>query len=368
LSDRARLAARVYRVLLAFYPAEFRAEFGEEMQDVFATALRNGERPWRLFWREVRDWPGAIGRAYLETKKGNRTMENGSNSSTSRARSETLITLALFVLPAVPAILKFIFGYQAVINSIGSGLTIGLLVFVAVVLVLGVLKGVPRWSVPFLGVAVMALAMLELSWRIWGLFYQSVQSAIGYYTDTLQVHVLYSTLMVGFFWLTAFVAVVTLVTLLAIWPRTRRLAQTIRRDWTLLSFMLYSGVVFALLLVFEEYRYDEPWKIACWASLALGAWAYLRSGSSGKRILALLVGVTLAYWIAAIGKWYLVPLQSWETWFRWVDPETYRWFESWRTLAEWGWAILFMLAPSLLTLLPRVPETGVVPVENRLGA
>ncbi len=276
--------------------------------------------------------------------------------------------MALFALPTVPAILKFIFGYQAVVNSIGDAVTIGLLVFVAVVLVLGLLKGIPRWSVPFLGIAVTALVLLELSWRIWGLFYRRVESAIGYYTNTLQVHVLYSTLRVGFFWFASFVAILILVMLLAIWPRTRRLAHSIHQDWTLFSFMLYSGVVFALVLVFEEYRYDEPWNIACWASLAVGAWAYLRSGSPGKRILVLFVGVTLAYWIAAVGKWYLVPLQSWETWFRWVDRETYRRFEFWRTLAEWGWVILFMLTPSLLTLLPRAAETAVTPAENRLGA
>jgi hypothetical protein len=344
------------------------------MQAVFATALAEaqhsgGEQPWRLFWREIRGWPGSVLQEHMRVRrkrmpsKGDPMAENGPNPPAPLTRIEMLIAMAPFVLPAIPAILNFIFGYQTVINSIGSGLTISLLAFVAVVLVLGFLKGIPRWSVPFLGIAVTAIVMLELSWRIWGLFYLPVQRAIGYYTKTLQVRVLYSTLRVGFFWLTTFIVTIILVMLLAIWPRTRRLAQSIRRDWTLLSFMLYSGVVFALVLVFEEYAYDELWKIACWASLALGAWIYLKSSSPRKYILALFAGVTLAYWIAAIGKWYLVPLQSWGAWFHY-DYETYRSFEFWRTLAEWGWAILFMLAPSVLTLIPRVSAPGITPEEN----
>lgn len=363
-----RLIMRVYRVLLVFYPSEFQAEFGEEMVRVFGKATDDAKTVGRLclirfLGREIRDWPGAIWQAHLEARKGSPMMENELSSSVRLTRNEIITAMALFVLPTVPAILKFLFGYQTVINFIGDGLTIGLLVFVAVVLVLGVLKGFPRWSVPFLGIAVTALVMLELSWRIWGLIYQPVQSAIGYYTKTLQVRVLYSTLMSGFFWFTAFIVAIALVMLLAIWPRTRRLAQTIRQDWTLLSFMLYSGVVFALELVFEEYRYDELWKIACWTSLALGAWIYLKSSTPRKRILLLLVAVTLAYWIAAIGKWYLVPLQSWGAFFGY-DYETYRWFEFWRTLTEWGWAALFMLAPSFLTLIPRISETDVIPNEN----
>ena len=52
------LVTRVYRVLLVFYPSGFRAEFGEEMQDLFATALTEAqypgaEQPWRLFWGAV---------------------------------------------------------------------------------------------------------------------------------------------------------------------------------------------------------------------------------------------------------------------------------------------------------------------------
>lgn len=74
MSDWVHLITRVYRVLLALYPSGFRAEFGEEMQDVFATALTEvqhpgGEQPWRLFWREIRDWPGPVLHEHLRARR-----------------------------------------------------------------------------------------------------------------------------------------------------------------------------------------------------------------------------------------------------------------------------------------------------------
>jgi hypothetical protein len=45
------LFAKVYRHLLRLYPAAFRAEFGDEMQAVFATAVREA----------AEEGPGAVG-------------------------------------------------------------------------------------------------------------------------------------------------------------------------------------------------------------------------------------------------------------------------------------------------------------------
>jgi hypothetical protein len=82
---------------------------------------------------------------------------------------------------------------------------------------------------------------------------------------------------------------------------------------------------------------------------------YFKSADPRRRILALLAGATLNYWIAAIGKWYLVPHQTWGA-FHGYDYETYSAFEFWRTLAEWGWTMLFLLIPTGLTLIPRHRE------------
>jgi glycerol uptake facilitator-like aquaporin len=346
------LIARAYRLLLAFYPSAFRAEFGDEMQDVFADILagvktRNWSHSIILLARELRDLPGSAWREHLRARKRMPMSQNPTwRPPTTK---ELLAGLTLFVFPILPAILTLMFGYQPLINQIRSKITIALLVIVLVAIVLGLKHGFPRWTVPYLGVVVASVVLLEPSWRIWHFFYSDVQRAIGYFSQTLQVRVLYHALMWGFFWFLVFASFILLILLLMAWPRTRQLARRIRLDWTLFSFMLFGGLVFQLEIIFDEYAYDEPWRIACRVCLALGAWFYFKNTDPRKRILALLAAVTLYYWIAAVGKWYLVPLQSWRP----RIYETYRRFEFWGTLAEWGWVMLFMLIPALLPRIRR---------------
>lgn len=270
---------------------------------------------------------------------------------------ETLAALAIFVLPA------FTLAMGRLPEWFHYFLVFTLLAIIAVPLVLGIIKGFPRWTVPYLGIVLTTIVMLEPSWRLWEKIYPHVYKALGGKPSTLPTRVTYQALMSGFFWFMAFTAAVLLILLLMTWPRTRQLARRIRGDWTLLSFLLYGGVAFAIVLVFEEYRYHEPWMIASLACLTAGAWIHLKSETGRKRILALLGGVTLAYWIAAIGKWYLVPLQTWGA-FHGYQYVTYSWFAFWRTLAEWGWVILIMLIPALLTLIPRPQKSDSAPEEN----
>jgi hypothetical protein len=367
----ARIIVGSYALSLKLYPAEFRADFSEEMKFVFAKAIdevsNDPSKMLIIFGREMWDWPGSIWQAHMETKKGGSRMDNEINPSTALTKKEITIAMTLYILPAIPAILTLIFGYQPAINRLMAGFYLTLMAFITIILIGGIIKGFPRWVMPFLGILVTAIVILEPSWRIWELFYQSVMQIIGYYTKTLQVRVLYSTLRVGFVWFCVFVGAVILVLLLAIWPRTRRLVKSIHQDWTLFSFMLYGGVVFALELVFEEYAYDELWKIACWGCLALGAWVYLKSSSTRNQILSLVIGVTLTYWIAAVGKWHLVPIQTWGA-FHGHQYELYSWFEFWSTLGEWGWVILFMLAPALLTLMPRAQEAIISSADELISA
>lgn len=355
MSVLAQLSMWLYSYCLKLYPQDFRDQFGGEMQNVFGDMLAHDElEGWfhvLASWGcEIRDLPGSVWREHLQVS---RRMQMSQNPTWRPPTTKGLLAgLTLFVFPMLPSLLTLMFGYQPLINQINSKITIALLLIVLVAVVLGLKHGFPRWTVPYLGVAVASIVILEPSWRIWQFFYSDVQRAIGYFTKTLQVRVLYQALMWGFFWFLVFASAILLILLLVAWPRTRQLARRIRLDWTLFSFMLFGGLVFQLEIIFEEYAYDELWKIACRVCLALGAWFYLKNADRRKRILALLAAVTLSYWIAAVGKWYLVPLQSWGA-FHGYQYETYRWFEFWRTLAEWGWVMLFMLIPALLTRIRR---------------
>jgi hypothetical protein len=229
-----------------------------------------------------------------------------------------------------------------------------------VILILGLIQGFPRWTIPYLGAVVIGIATVQAVFPIWGLFADHVKMMIKYYTKTLTARIQYSALLNGFFWLIPFLILILIILLLMVWPRTRSLAKQIRQDWTLLSFMIFSSIVFGLELIFEEYAYDEVWKIVCRVCLALGAWIYFKTANQRKRILTLLAGVTLTYWIAAIGKWIVLPLQSWGSWYGY-DHWTYRRFELGSTLAGWFWAVFFMLIPALMRLIPPRQQNSTLP-------
>ncbi len=364
-----RIFKWLYTRSLNLYPAKFRANFSEEMQSVFAEVAHEAENnPGKLlaiFGCEIRDWPGAVWREHLYAKKGLKMNQNHSTWQPPTIK-EILATLALFAIAAM------IFAIFPAIAFVSGGsfpewlkytLIFGFLAVIPIAAIFGIGKGFPRWSIPYLGVILTIIVFTGPSVWLWELIYSPVLKILGGRPTTLLPRVIYQALMSGFSWFLALTAAILLILLLMVWPRTRQFACRIRADWTLLSFLLYGGVVFAILLAFDEYHYIGSWLVAGWACMAVGAWVYLKSGTPRKRILALLAGVTLAYWIAAVGKWVLVPLQTWGA-FHGYDYETYRWFEFWRTLAEWGWVMFFMSIPALLMLIPRAEESDSVPDEN----
>ena len=245
---------------------------------------------------------------------------------------ELLAGLALFVLPIFSPILKIVFGYKAVINNIGYVFTLTILIIGLVVIILGIKNGFPRWSIPYLGVSIITIIMLQAVFPLWGLFATDVKRIIKYYTKTLLARIQYSALLNGFFWLMPFIVLIIIV----VAPADNR--------------------------VIEEYAYDEAWKIACRVCLALGAWIYFKTADQRKRILTLIAGVTLTYWIAAIGKWIVLPQQSWSAWYGY-DHWTYRRFELGSTLSEWVWVLFFMLVPAVLTLIPLPKKSDPIPEE-----
>ena len=104
MSGWVRLIIRVYRVLLACYPSRFRAEHGEEMQDVLASALAEaqrsgGQRPWGLFWREIRDWPGSVLQQHLRGRRKREMAANGLTEEKPPTRIELLAASIIFLLP-----------------------------------------------------------------------------------------------------------------------------------------------------------------------------------------------------------------------------------------------------------------------------
>ncbi len=366
MSIQTRIFAWLYTQSLKLYPAQFRANFSDEMQSVFdEISLEAGNSPGKmlaLFGREIRDWPGAVWQEHLYAKEGYLMNQNYLAWKPLNTK-ELLLGLAFFAVPILGHLEKLLFGYNTITNQIGHFLLLTVIAGVIVMIIMGITKGFPRWTLPYFSSSIIGVVMLTVVFPIWGLFADDIRRLVKYHTKTLAARIQYSALLGGFFWLVAFIVLALIIVLLMIWPRTRALAQRIRKDWTLASFMIYSALVFNLELIFQEYAYDEAWKISCLVFLFLGAWVYFKIADQRKRILSLFAGAALVYWIAAVGKWYLVPLQTWGA-FHGYQYEIYRRFEFWRTLAEWGWVMLFMLIPALLMFIPRIHESDPAPGEN----
>jgi exosortase O len=115
---------------------------------------------------------------------------------------------------------------------------------------------------------------------------------------------------------------------------------------------LYGAVPLIILIDFDEYRYDELFTAALLLALAAGAWGYLRSSSPFRRLLALVAGVTAAFAIMGVAKYFLLPLQDWSIWFERYPPDTERWFESLREIATWFWMVMMLLTPVVLRRRP----------------
>jgi hypothetical protein len=155
-------------------------------------------------------------------------------------------------------------------------------------------------------------------------------------------------------WLSLFVLVILVLAGLSVWRRFWQLHWRLHWDWTQVSFIVYSGVVLALFLMFQNYSYEEPFAVASLLCLAMGAWLYLRNPQGLQRILVLVAGVTMAMCIIAAGKWLILPHQAWNIWSRGVSLENERWFEAERTLIGLASLLVFLLAPGLLRLfLPK---------------
>ena len=104
--------------------------------------------------------------------------------------------------------------------------------------------------------------------------------------------------------------------------------------------------MFGIALAFGEYHHDQVWRFMAWSCLAL------------------VCGATGAMWIVAPAKWVLIPLQKWPTGYPVSPSEVTRWVETGSTLIGSVVILLMLLAPALLSLLPRAPGP-VVPSKRK---
>lgn len=267
-------------------------------------------------------------------------------------RSELLAAMIIFLVPLfaiseIPGIsLPLWIDYLLVILIWGA---------VLFALGLAVIKRLPRWALPYLGLLLMP-GMVFGQYLIGSWIYPFFTQSFGPRSSwSLPIQIIYAGIFELLMWFLVLLSALILVNLLRLLPYTRGVWQRIRADWTQLSFLLYGSLVVYILLTFEEYRYEELWKSIAWMCLALGAWLYLRARRQKQRIRALIIGATAAMFTATLAKWILVPLQEWPTGYPVAPSVASRWVETGYTFISWVGFLLVLMAPALLNLLPPNP-------------
>ena len=159
-----RLALRLYRCLLAFYPRDYRADFAEEMEIVFYRAL--AERhvpPINLVWRELRDWPILVWRAHCDVRRKKMIATNSSEQPqpvsqpvpAGKWRDAGLAVLAFLFYLWIPMLYWLIRSWNEsmVYSKLAQSflvrlIPITILVFNFTIVLLCWRGGWPRWSSP----------------------------------------------------------------------------------------------------------------------------------------------------------------------------------------------------------------------------
>ena len=349
---------RLYGYLLYLYPREFRIEFGNEMCAVFAEALSDAKDHGASILSEVvlgelRDFPLAVlGAHYRERFKGQPDRSIGKPSrERSLSAKEMLVALFAFILPV---------GFILQNTNLSLSLTIilpAILAFVTITFAVGMYQGFPRWSLPYLGQVVSITGYLFLFQWVADLLSPEIMSRLGPAIINESAYPLLQAFSAGFLWLSLFGLTLLILGLLALLPWFRPLYWRIRQDWSLISFILYAEAIVALILLFDGYRYEEPYIVASLMLLGAGAWLYLRSPSLWQRVLALCFGLTLAIWVPAVVKWLVVSDQRWSLWPQWSSFEIANWIDAGHTILDWSWMVIVLLAPALLGFFPPGEKT-----------
>jgi len=330
----------MYARLLSLYPRTFRDEYGAELRDVYEMALRDAARrgvlavAW-LGWREMRDLPGAVARQHLSGRAGARMESIRFDEGPATWKATLAGILPFLVWGAVPSMTWLVVRWaqlpQTTTESISWVSWVSRLCILIVGFAIGWAKGFPRWSYPYVGVALtfpgVALAMTPLL--------AFVDFSGGY-------------------WISFVLAVALLLLLARAWRLLRPLYEGVRSDWTQLSFCLYTTVLTASSMVLETIpaSHDVPWQLASHLIATGGALVYMRSRARLRRVSVLLVSVTLAMMVVGLCK---------ATYFDWLsvpgkhNPAVW-WSAARATGGLWGWLAVLILGPAMLEFFPSSPQ------------
>lgn len=342
MSGRARFVAACLVRVLALFPAGYRREYGDEraavLQLAVAETAAGGWRPLLLFLlRELRDLPPALAdehwKAWRQTMDGNEppAFLAGERMTGWQAFWFALPFLFLLILP--------------IERQSGGGLwliaPLLLLGLTIVLTVAGLVRGLPTWALPGLGLAIGFVDLLLLRGMVWGLpGWMGIKASL--WTASMPERVLYALIHNAAGMVPVVLLLLLLALLLPAFPGRRSLRQRLAHDWTLLPFLLYTTFLLTPF-VYDAYQGFEPATLVFLLLMAAGAWLYLRARRPGARLAILLAATLVAGAVLALGVYLIFPAQSFGGGFP-------RWWETLMPLVD---ALVKVGALVLLALLSR---------------
>jgi hypothetical protein len=342
-------SSQLYKCILYLYPDRFKLEFAEEMQAVFDQVLDEaGKGGWvgeiQLILKEIGCLlRTALNQRWCDTRDDILHPTAGvTEVDVPPLRKEIVLALLVFAIPIVNVWFKT-----------SSDISIGLLAATACILFLaGLLKGFPRWSLPSFGLALSALSFVFLFQWVTDRLTPTFLYELIPVTQSASNQVIVSALWSGLMWFSLFTFTITIIGLMALIQRFRGFFWRVRNDWTLVSYILYSGAFFTLVMTFDQYHDERTYAAASLLCLATGACLYMLSKRQWQRTMSLLSGLTLAIAIVILNQWSLIPSPEGKYWFIWTSSTSTAWLETRRLLFEWGWMVAILLAPIWLRSLP----------------
>jgi hypothetical protein len=288
-----RSLASMYRLCLCLYTADFRTRFAGEMESVFQelVARQAHKGVWALFlvgFREFYQLPLALWQVHLAAwrkNRGGQTLFQFVSQSpfhpVPRASDgrfswrQTFLELIPFIITAV---CLFIFIYQRPAwlptgwQRQWTGLGWFALLFTLPPFLLGLARGLPRWSYPVVGLPLGYSLLLAHGYRL--VYFWSGTAVALFLLAVTAVYVHLHSQPLPPFW--------------------QRIGRSMALDWTRLAFGLYGLTPAVILLAFDTiYRLDRAPHLALSLLLMiLGALAYSRSRHQRQQYGCLLAAVS----------------------------------------------------------------------------
>jgi len=281
----------IYSKLLLLYPRSFQSEFAEEMQIVFSDSLNKaiyeGTIPFLIVClKEFGGLPFHVLRElWYEIARRDEIMVK-QEKVISKEITSGVTNHWEALIGALPFLLSGIASMIGKLRIPFLGIYAGLVFYVIVLLglLIGMIKGVPRWTYSY------------LSWSLVFAFWWSNMGTVGLKIFGFRID--HWTWQI---W-PPFLAAISIALL---WTRSlrslRQLVRGIWQDWILVSFTIYT-LFASFMLGYDEnhHPYLFLFMIASTILLSASVWSFLRSIDTRKQALSLLLGFVLAFAVTII--------------------------------------------------------------------